>query len=279
MFGSGRGEGDGAGPHDLEQGSRAHFSDPTYYTSAYRERAEDVDYYLAMALTFGAPVLEYGCGNGRIAVPIARLGLEVTGVDQSAVMLEDFRRSLRDAPPSVRRRISLRRGDMRALRLPSRFPLVLCTFNTMLHLYTRSDVERFLGRVHSHLRPQGSFIFDVSLPSPEELARDPNRAYHSPRFRHATTGDVVRYTERFDYDPLRQILSVAMRFEPQGQRKRAWTTPLTHRQFYPQELEALLHYNGFRVDDLHGDFAQSPPDETTRTLIFTCRRRRGFTRR
>ena len=276
VFGGRRGEGDGAGPHDLEQGARAHFSDPGYYTSAYCRRSEDVDYYLAAAVAHRGPVLEYGCGNGRIALPIARLGVEITGVDQSPNMLDDLRRKLREERSDVRRRVTVRRGDMRSVRLTSRFGLVLCTFNTLLHLYTRRDVERFLSRVRSHLRPRGWFVFDVSVPDPNELDRDPNRAYHSPRFRHATIGEVVRYTEQFDYDPLRQTLNVEMRFEPKAHPERAWTTPLTHRQFYPQELEALLHYNGLSVEELHGDFTQSPPDQLSDTLIYWCRLRRGF---
>jgi SAM-dependent methyltransferase len=276
VFGDGRGEGDGAGAHDLDGGSRAHFSDPVYYRSAYEKRSEDVEYYLAAALSHPGPVLEYGCGNGRIALPIARLGVPVTGVDQSAAMLADFRRTLRQESAQLRRRVTLRRGDMRSVRLERRFGLVLCTFNTLLHLYTRRDVERFLTRVRSHLRPRGWFVLDVSVPDPNELDRDPNRAYHSPRFRHATTGEVVRYTETFDYDPLRQTLEVAMRFEPRDHPDRAWTTPLTHRQFFPQELEALLHYNGLAVRKLHGDYAQAPPDETSSTLAYWCRLRRGF---
>lgn len=277
LFGTGRGEGDGAGPHDLEAGSRAHFTDPAYYTSAYRQRSDDIDYYVQTALAHPGPVLEYGCGNGRIALPIARRGLEVTGVDRSAAMLADLRRRLRqEEADAVRRRVTVRRGDMRSVRLHRRFGLVLCTFNTLLHLYTRRDVERFLGRVREHLRRGGWFVFDVSMPDARELDRDPERAYHWPRFRHAGTGEVVRYTEQFDYDPLRQILNVAMRFEPRDAPHRAWTTPLTHRQFFPQELEALLHYNGFRVDELHGDYGTAPPESTSTMLIYRCRLRRGF---
>lgn len=278
-FGNAQGTSAGAFRHDTGRGSRAHFSDPTYYTSAYAKRSDDVDYYRAAVLEHGGPVLEYGCGNGRIALPLARLGVQVTGVDHARPMLADLQRRLRREPEEVRRRVTLRRGDMRSVRLDERFRLVLCTFNTLLHLYSRRDVERFLARVRHHLRRQGWFVFDVSLPDPNELDRDPSRAYHWPRFRHATTGEVVRYTETFDYDPLHQTLNVAMRFEPRGHPERAWTTPLTHRQFFPQELEALLHYNGFSIRDLHGDYAQAPPDEQSTTLIYWCRPRRSFTRR
>src|SRR5258706_492263 len=82
--------------------------------------------------------------------------------------------------------------------------------------YTRQDVERFLARVKDHLAPRGAFALDVSVPSAEEMARDPNRAYVCPRFRYPATGDMIHYTERFDYDQARQILFVTMEFEPKG---------------------------------------------------------------
>jgi SAM-dependent methyltransferase len=255
---------------ELEVGSTAHFEDPDYYTSAYRQRSADVIYYLELAVSMGVSVLEYGCGNGRITLPLARSGLEVMGVDRSPAMLGDLRRRLRAEPAGVRQRVRVRLGDMRSLRLGRRYGLVLCTFNTLLHLYERSELERFLARARDHLAPGGRLVFDVSVPDPVELARRPERAYHAPRFRHASTGELVRYSERFDYDPLSQVLFVTMEFEPLGRPSEAWTTPLAHRQFYPRELEALLHYNGFRVIDLHADFAAQPPDRETATLIYHC---------
>jgi SAM-dependent methyltransferase len=256
---------------ELEAGSRAHYDDAAYYTKAYLRRTEDVDFYVKLAARFGGPVLEYGAGNGRIALPIARSGKTITGVDLSREMLADFARLRAGEPPPVRRRIGLRRGDMRSLRLHRRFRLVLCTFNSLLHLYSRVDFERFFARVREHLAPGGRFAFDISIPNPHELVRDPNRAYHSPRLRHPTTGDIVRYTERFDYDPLREILLVYMEFIPVSNPDASFVTPLAHRQLYPQELEALLHYNGFVIERAYGDFAGGPLDRSSDVMICICR--------
>lgn len=264
----------------LEAGSTAHYEDPAYYTQTYRNRRADVRYYVDLATASGGPVLEYGCGNGRIAIPIARAGVHVTGVDLSATMLADFRERLAREPVPTRARVRVKQGDMRSARLRRRFPLVLCTFNAFLHLYTRQDVERFLARVRAHLAPRGELVFDVSIPEPEELSRDPARAYHSPRFNYPRPGDpsgsvLVKYTERFDYDKIRQVLFVAMDFHPQDGSE-PWMTPLAHRQFYPAELEALLHYNGFEIVTQHGDFDGAPVGPSSDMLITRCRARRGF---
>jgi SAM-dependent methyltransferase len=258
---------------ELETGSLAHYADPAYYAKAYADRAADVDFYVKAAKKYGGPVLEYGVGNGRIAIPIARAGIRVHGVDHSREMLRDLRARLMGEPPEVRRRVLARCGDMRRVRLGRRFALVTCPFNGLLHLYARADVERFLSRVGEHTSPRGRFVFDVSMPDPEELSRDPNRAYGSPRFRYPA-GPTVSYKERFDYDRVRQILFVQMEFAPVGTRDRSWVTPLAHRQFYPQEIEALLHYNGFAVEAMSGDYGGSPLAQDSDVIVVTCRKRR-----
>jgi SAM-dependent methyltransferase len=252
--------------HELRVGSSAHYEDPAYYARNYRDRTEDVEYYVALAKR--GPVLEYGCGEGRIALPIAQKGVAITGVDLSQPMLDAFRAKL---TPDLQKRVKLRHGDMRTLKLNAKFPLVLCTFNTFLHLYEREDVEAFLARVRAHLAPRGRFVFDVSVPIPKDLARDPSRAYRLPPVR--VNGKRYAYRERFDYDTMRQILFVSMEFE--GAAGDSFITPLTHRQFFPRELEALLHYNGFRIEKIEGGFRGEPADRYSDSLIYTCARSRS----
>jgi SAM-dependent methyltransferase len=257
---------------ELEAGSLAHYEDPAYYTAAYAQRLEDVAYYVGLAQRAGGPVLEYGAGNGRIAIPLARHAIDVVGVDHSAPMLADLRARLAAEPSEVRKRVRVVRGDMRRVRLRRRFPLVLATFNTALHLYTRADVERFLARVREHLAPRGRFVADLAIPAVGDLARSAGRAYHSPRFRHPTAG-VVRNREYFDYDPWRQVLFVSMEFEPVGDPSGAWMTPLAHRQFFPQEWGMLLHYNGFAVERVEGDFCGGPVTRDSDVMVWHARRR------
>lgn len=255
---------------ELEVGSSAHYDDPLYYGSTYRDRIADVSYYVDLATRVGGPVLELGVGNGRIALPIARHGIDVVGIDASRPMLDDLARRLVAEPPHVRKRITLLQGDIRKKKTKRRFPLVVCAFNTALHLYTRADVEAFFARVREHLAPGGLFVLDVSTPQPIDLARDPERWHGAPPFRHPTAGR-VRYQERFEYEPTRQVLFVTMRFMPTSGSPE-WMTPLAHRQFYPAELEALLHYNGLEAVDVHGDYAGGPLTAESDVMIWHARK-------
>lgn len=267
LIGRSRGKKD----RELEVGATAHFEDPAYYEATYASRTEDVAFYVRASRGHEA-ILEYGIGSGRIAIPIARSGVEVIGVDHSRPMVFELRRRLAREPADVARRVRARVGDMRSVRTGRRFSLVTCPFNAALHLYERRDVERWLARVKEHLTPRGELLFDVSTPMPEDLARDPTKPHRTPPFVHPTLGR-VKYHEYFDYDRVRQILFVSMCFEPAsgGKKGEGHMTPLAQRQFFPQELEALLHYNGFDVLDVYGDFDGHPFTGSSETMIWRAR--------
>ncbi|HEY3499348.1 MAG TPA: class I SAM-dependent methyltransferase [Polyangiaceae bacterium] len=251
-----------------DAGALAHYSDPAYYTKTYGARRHDVSYYVRLARDSGGPVLEYGVGNGRVALAVAQAGIEVEGVDLSRAMLDDLAAALEKRPAQVRERVRFHHADMRTFASERRFPLVIVPFNGILHLYELPDLEAFLGRVRAHLAPGGRFVFDFSLPQPGDLSRDPERWYGAPRIRHPTTGELVRYDERFEYDPIRQLLLVTTRFSPEA--GDPWTIPLTHRQLYPREVEALLHYNGFSDLRFSADFGDQPADAATDSLVVSA---------
>src|SRR6185295_11400904 len=102
----------------------------------YRRRTQDVRFYVETALRYGGPVLELGVGTGRVAFALAQAGVEVLGVDAMPSMLAHARARGARLPRAVRARVELRRGDMRALRLGRRFPLVIAPFNAFTHVYS-----------------------------------------------------------------------------------------------------------------------------------------------
>lgn len=216
-------------------------------------------------------MLEYGVGNGRIAIPMARAGARVVGVDHSRPMLADLRARVRRTP-EVRGLVTARAGDMRKVKLGERFPLVICPFNTALHLYTRRDVEAWLARVREHMVPGAELVVDLSMPILEDLADPPGTSYTLRPFVHPNLGP-VKYREIFDYDRVRQILFVSMCFEPQKRGKRPLMVPLAHRQFFPQEWEALLHYNGFDTTAAFGDFSGGPLVQSSDVMVWHARLR------
>jgi SAM-dependent methyltransferase len=252
---------------ELEAGATAHFEDPAWYTKTYARRQDDVAYYRALAKKKRAKtVLEYGIGNGRIAIPLAREGVSVTGIERSAPMLADLRARLAKEPADVRARVRVKRGDMRRTSTGQRFPLVICPFNAALHLYAREDVEQWLACVKKQLTKEGELVLDVNMPIMEDLADPAGTEYALDPVMHPTLGRVP-YKEVFDYDRIRQIQFCSMCFGDD------LVTPLAHRVFFPQELEALLHYNGFATTKVLGDFEGGPLKADSDVMIFHARLR------
>ena len=104
-----------------------------YYDDDYgmKEALADRDFYVELARERGGPVLELGCGTGRIALPIARSGIDITAVDVSAAMLQVLQNKLSDESDSVRQRVKAVTGDMRRLHLEQQFSLVTIPFRPM----------------------------------------------------------------------------------------------------------------------------------------------------
>lgn len=261
-------------PRRSAAGTQAHYEDGRYYDQAYRRRRHDVQFYRDLASESGGPVLELGVGTGRVALAIAKAGVHVVGVEPMSPMLEQARQRLDRLPRAARSRIELRQGDLMRLRLRRKFPLVIAPFNVWMHLYTREELERGFATVHHHLQPGGRFAFDVLLPDPVSLARVSSKRYRGGEVPHPRGGARYRYSEYFSYDHATQIETVVMDFEHPEQKNQSFCTPLTQRQFFPAELEALLHYNGFEVESHTSDFDGGPITAATESQVLIARARR-----
>jgi SAM-dependent methyltransferase len=254
-------------------GSEAHYKDGQYYDQAYRRRRHDVRFYTELAVGSGGPVLELGVGTGRVALAIAKAGIEIVGVEPMTPMLDRACERLDQLPRATRDRIELREGKLERLRLRRKFPLVIAPFNVWMHLYTREEIERGFATVRHHLEPGGCFAFDVLLPDPVSLARDPSKRYRGGEVPHPRDAVRYRYSEYFSYDPVTQIETIMMDFEHPDDNRRSFCTPLSQRQFFPAELETLLHYNGFTVESHTGDFDGKPITAATESQVIIARLR------
>jgi len=139
----------------------------SFYDPWSRSVTEDVDFYVERALASGGPVVELAVGTGRIAIPVARAGVRVIGVDSSAAMLAVAREAAEEA--GVVEQLDLRFGDLREPPVNERVPLVICPFRSLLHMETEAEKLRALRAAHTLLEPGGHFVFDVFAPSREDI--------------------------------------------------------------------------------------------------------------
>jgi len=209
-------------------------------------------------------VLELGCGTGRILIPIAEAGVEITGVDLAPSMLAVAREKVAKLSPDVQRRIQLVPGDMRDFSLERTFSLVAIPFRAFLHLLTVDDQRRALGAVRKHLVAGGRLVLNVFDPSVLFIAERLTAGGAPRRIRAFTNPDNGRTTmmwDTFAYDPARQILDghfVFDEYDVQGTVVSKRYVPLTLRWIYRYEMQHLLERAGFEIEALHGDFRRGP---------------------
>jgi SAM-dependent methyltransferase len=263
----------------LHRGSSEHYADATQYDHEYRGRREDVAFYLAVAQRHAqGAILELGCGSGRLTLPLMRAGHTVVGVDAAAPMVKALAERVRRVQGNAAARLSLHVADFRELagkRSPlgtQRFSLIVCPFNAFQHLYERQDVEQFLTGVREHLLPRGRLVFDLMNPDLRWLSRDSRRRWGRTRYKDPHTGRPMIYSHELVYDAPLQIAFMTIYYErADGQRRGSHRNLLTHRYFFPRELEALLHYNGFQVDRRDGDFAGEALTADSEQQVWWCR--------
>ncbi len=247
--------------------SLSHYEYTSLYEATFRTRREDVEFFCEIADKFSGPILEYGAGAGRVTIPLAKRGHEVTAVDASQAMVTRLKSHLKQCDPVIQSRVTVRKGDMRRLSLGQKFPLVFATFNVIAHLEKFEDMGLFLRRAQEHLAPGGHLVFDVPIPHPDEVEADPEELHKVPRFKHPETKEWIRQTERFEYFPARQVLLVESELKPEGARDGV-TIPLVLRQWFPKELESILKYEGFKHIETFADYTPQPGLLARDTLIY-----------
>jgi SAM-dependent methyltransferase len=143
---------------------------------ALNMRFDDIGFYTACCVEAGGPVLELGCGNGRILLPLAARGVDVTGIDGSAAMLDELRRK------AAARRLSpqLARMDTCALGFAAAFAVVLCPYSLITYVTSDDSVARLFDGVRRALRPGGVFVVDAFVPRPTVSTREFSRDYQRP---------------------------------------------------------------------------------------------------
>ncbi len=243
------------------------YADPEIYDLENQDFEPDGLFFLEYARKLNGPVLELGCGTGRVTIPFAQNGMDITGLDVVPAMIERAKQKAGDLP------IQWITADVRSYRLERSFRLIFETGSVFQHMLTRADQEAFLRRVGEHLEDGGRFIVSLIFPRPElfttvdaekEWFTYPNNA-----------GQEVRVSGTECYDPVQQVkLETAYRrwVDEKGQ-EHLQVAPLSLRYVFPQEMESLLHYNGFEVLERFGDWDSSPLAEKSGMMIFVCQKR------
>jgi SAM-dependent methyltransferase len=230
-----------------------------------RDPSGDREFYAALAREADGPVLELGCGTGRVLLPIASTGVSCVGLDPSPAMLNVLRSKL--PPPNL----ELIEGTMTGFDLgDGRFKLIYSAFRAFQHLTTVEEQLAALACIRRHLADGGVFAFDVFAPLFSRLAMEEEPEQQDSLVDAGDT-QVRRFTKVWR-DHKTQVQRVRLRYETwRGDQKLSdEQTEITMRWFHPFELEHLLARAGF-VSEFYGGYDRRPFNAKNEMIVVARR--------
>lgn len=248
-----------ASPAEID--SYTHIADLYDWVSPYRNRP-DIKFYVDEALASQGPVLEIGCGSGRVLIPTAAAGIEIYGLDLSASMLQVCRELLSKETREALKRVTLVQADMRSFDLKMQFSLITIPFRPFQHLISIEDQLACLNCVRRHLAEGGRFIFDLFNPSFEALANTNfgEEGGDEPEFSTPDGRRVIRKVKISSRDLANQVNHAELIYYvtyPNGRSERL-VQAFPMRYLFRFEAEHLLRRAGFVIEQLYCDFDRSP---------------------
>lgn len=230
----------------------------------------DVAFWQRLATAQDGPVLELGCGTGRIAVPVARAGAQIVGIDRSEEMLARARKRILRA--RLRRRLALVRGDIRDLPFTTRtkFSAVLAAYGILQSLTRERDLIRTFGSVARVLRRGGLFAIDVvpDLPNWDEYRNRMSLSGQHGRHGRLTLVETVRQ----DRAKRLTIFDQEYRWR-RGNHRRVHRFSLTFRTLTVPQMTRRLERSGFRILAVLGDYQGGPWDPRADVWIILAAKR------
>lgn len=237
----------------------------------------DVEWYTEHACTLGGPVLEIGAGTGRTLLPIARAGVDITGIDRDEGMLSYLRSKLAREPVEVTSHITLQLADMREFGLGKRFSMVTVPYRAFLHNVTRRDQVAAAAMCREHLEPGGLLAMNVFLPSMRYMSRHSGVTDGVWRFggelEHPEGGRIIS-SEMSHFDNDHQRILTYLRFEhisEDGHIAETWMQRMELSYLHPGDVRHILTLAGFTDIHIAGGFAGEELMRDGEEMVVTAR--------
>jgi SAM-dependent methyltransferase len=247
--------------------SNSDLSIPLLVHIHYALDSEDLPFWLNLAQSTGDPILELGCGTGRVLLWLAQAGHTLVGLDHDRAMLVFLRGII---PVGIEERIHLLMANLAAFHFGCRFPLILLPCNTLSTIRGPARESLFV-RVSEHLCPGGTFA--ASIPNPLWLAELPvvGEEEVEETLIHPESGHPLQISSSWERQPgtfrLRWHYDYLL---PDGQVER--TTLETIHDLVPlDDYQAGLENAGLALEAVYGDFDRSSYSADSPNLILVAR--------
>jgi SAM-dependent methyltransferase len=239
-----------------------------YYDAENADLVEDLAVYSALAARQDGPILDVGCGTGRVTFHLARQGHRVVGVDSSPAMLERAHSKL-EKQAFRPEKVTLHEVNVAEWRTEERFKLAIFAYNGFMHLTNRAGQLDALGAIRRHLTDDGLLVLDLSNPVEAFSAPDDPSLVLERAFQDPATGETIMQQSVSTLDRARQLMDVLWvydRVAADGRVSRI-LVPLVLRYTFLAEMELLLEKAGLRLRDVYGDYDYGPYQEVSPRML------------
>ena len=233
---------------------------------------EDVPFWISEAETATGPVLELGCGTGRVTIPVSQAGVTITGLDNSPVMLAQARSKAKKLRPRMKTPHFIK-GDMRDFDLGQQFNLVFIPFRSFQLLLSVEDQWRALACIKKHLEPGGRLIFNLFVPRAVRLEQKKSFDLSGNETTRLAEAPKIELEEKSQHDEYNQIIyvkNVLKEYGESGTEQKRSEVLYALRYTYQREAQNLLKNAGYRILETYGNFRREPLSETSEEMIWVA---------
>ncbi len=210
-----------------------------------------------------ARILELCCGTGRLTLPIAKEGYDITGVDNASTMLKQAK--LKSAEAGLE--IKFIEADIRNLDLPEKYDLIFIPFNSIHHLYKNEDLLMAFNAVKKHLKNGGLFLLDCYNPNIHYIVGNENELKQIAEYK-TSDGRKVLIKQAMRYENSTQINRIEWLYFINGEFNSIQN--LDMRMYFPQELDSYLKFIGFNIVKKFGSFEEEAFNDKSEKQVFVC---------
>lgn len=254
------------------------YIDPAFYDLEYDVRSDDIPFYKEQCHQISKVVkdpivLELGCGTGRVAIPLAKEGFKVTGIDNHRGMLDLAIKKAGDV------KVDFVQADFTSFNLETKVDIVLMPYNAFQHIHDDNDVSKFFKNLKKYMNKGCRFIMEVMNPLDDDLSRGPDDFAPFDAFyvKKEPDGSLVRVNkddsdakilvieDTVVFDPITKVANYKLYYSLDGED--LFTKRIDLRMYQEKELKELVMFNDFNVLNIFGDFNKNPLKYDSQSMV------------
>ena len=251
------------------------FYDPELFERDVGIKTPGNEFYIKKCREIGGPILELGCGTGKILIPVATYGIDVCGLDISEDMIEYFKKKIIALEKSIQEKITLRHSNMSNFSFDGKFKLIIVPAHGFCHLKNSDEIISCIMNIKEHLDEDGYLIFDIPLFNISYLSQFITNPlyFHYIDDSETNNNKKLKVFEKTSYDTISQNLTAEFRYELVKENDHVediWYRTLHQRMITIEEMKLYLKLSNLKLLSIFGGYNEDLPlkPEAVREVVF-----------